>query len=133
VVVYGEQKLKYCLAIFIAMLSCIALSDDRLNGMRVLALSVADNAAVLQLKGSQGVMTYEAGDILFSSYVLIQILPEKIILKYDSDGKSQGDYYWVFKAELGRDSTVQHLSSQEPTVDSPQTSSLSVQLPEESQ
>mgnify|MGYP001024458362 CR=1 FL=1 len=106
--------LKYLFLLSIYFLQIHASSAESVGNMRVIAISVADDTAILRLPSSEELSVLQTGDFVTPSYLIEQIYADRVALRDQSETSTRGDLYWVFLAKPGESSRIQNLSNIAP-------------------
>lgn len=108
------MKIRYILAILMMFSSCWAVAED-VSDLRLMAISVQDQKAVVTTKGGK-MLTLSKGDVLADFDVTVDaIMADKLILH---DNQSNDDI-WLSVAPLGGKSVVTRLSKRVPFQEKP--------------
>lgn len=108
-----------CLGLMACLFSAFTFADDSdLEGIRVMALSPADDRAVVKLPAG-ALQVVKAGDAVVDNKIVSQILASKLVLRDLSDD-GRGETIWVHLATGNKASRIQRFLKQLPEDQQPE-------------
>lgn len=97
----------FLLALLLGLPS-VLMASESLKDVELLAISVADDTAVVKLPDMKEMQVLQTGDTLLDEFVIEKLLPDRLVLHENVDEEqSLSNVHWVYKAKQGNASRIE--------------------------